>query len=279
MSVNQALSAALAGVNATQQALSVVAGNVANANTTGYVEEGVNQVETAVDGQTGTSVDISGINRNLNTLLQSQLRTETSGRRLRGYGRAALSTTPADLRHAGIVIFLRRYLQQLHECAANAVDQSELVFGAERGHQRRASSGAKSKFDDRQRPTAARPSRSWHSERGTNRQHRDTADRPNQSAACSGAARQFHGDARGPARPGHYAARANDEYHGNAGHRQPNIGIYRVPASNLWPARKRRSFPSVMSERCRRLRNGAPIRARTAPAPSRSRRLAARRPI
>jgi len=79
MSVNQALSAALAGVNATQQALSVVAGNVANANTTGYVEEGVNQVETAVDGQTGTSVDISGINRNLNTLLQSQLRTETSG--------------------------------------------------------------------------------------------------------------------------------------------------------------------------------------------------------
>jgi len=79
MSVNQALSAALAGVNATQQALSVVAGNVANANTTGYVEEGVNQVETAVDGQTGTSVDISGINRNLNTLLQSQLWTETSG--------------------------------------------------------------------------------------------------------------------------------------------------------------------------------------------------------
>ncbi len=79
MSINQALSAALAGVNATQQALSVVAGNVANANTAGYVEEGVNQVETAVDGQTGTSVDVSGINRNLNTLLQSQLWTETSG--------------------------------------------------------------------------------------------------------------------------------------------------------------------------------------------------------
>jgi flagellar hook-associated protein 1 len=79
MSVNQALSASLAGINATQQALSVVAGNVANANTPGYVEESVNQVETATTGQTGTSVDVTGINRELNTLLQNQLWTETSG--------------------------------------------------------------------------------------------------------------------------------------------------------------------------------------------------------
>jgi flagellar hook-associated protein 1 FlgK len=79
MSINQALSAAVAGVNATQQSLSVVAGNVANANTPGYVDESVNQVEIAVAGQAGTSVDVAGINRNLNTLLQSQLWTETSG--------------------------------------------------------------------------------------------------------------------------------------------------------------------------------------------------------
>ena len=79
MSINQALSAALAGVNSTQQALSVVAGNVANANTTGYVEESVNQVETTTAGQSGASVDVDGINRDLNTLLQGQLWTETSG--------------------------------------------------------------------------------------------------------------------------------------------------------------------------------------------------------
>jgi len=79
MSINQALSAALAGVNATQQALSVVAGNVANANTAGYIDESVSQQEYAVVGQPGTSVDVTGINRNLNTLLQSQLWTETSG--------------------------------------------------------------------------------------------------------------------------------------------------------------------------------------------------------
>ena len=79
MSINQALSAALAGVNVTQQALSVVAGNVANANTPGYVDESLVQSEYSVVGQTGTSVDVTGINRNLNTLLQSQLWTETSG--------------------------------------------------------------------------------------------------------------------------------------------------------------------------------------------------------
>ncbi len=79
MSINQALSAAVAGVNATQQALSVISGNVANANTPGYVDESVDQVEVGVTGQAGASVDVSGVNRNLNTLLQSQLWTETSG--------------------------------------------------------------------------------------------------------------------------------------------------------------------------------------------------------
>jgi flagellar hook-associated protein 1 len=79
MSINQALSAAVAGVNATQQSLSVIAGNVSNANTPGYVDESVNQVEVGVAGQTGAEVDVTGVNRNLNTLLQSQLQTETSG--------------------------------------------------------------------------------------------------------------------------------------------------------------------------------------------------------
>jgi flagellar hook-associated protein 1 FlgK len=79
MGLSQALSAALSGVNATQQGLSVIAGNVANANTPGYVEESVNQVETTATGLNGTSVDVTGINRNLNTLLQSQLWTESSG--------------------------------------------------------------------------------------------------------------------------------------------------------------------------------------------------------
>jgi flagellar hook-associated protein 1 len=79
MSLSQALSVALAGVNVTQQGLSVIAGNVANSNTPGYVEETLAPVEVAVGGNSGTSVDTTGINRSLNTLLQSQLWTESSG--------------------------------------------------------------------------------------------------------------------------------------------------------------------------------------------------------
>jgi flagellar hook-associated protein 1 len=79
MGLSQALSSALAGVNATQQSLSVIAGNVANANTPGYVTESANQVEVASSGQAGSSVDTAGISRDLNTLLQNQLWTETSG--------------------------------------------------------------------------------------------------------------------------------------------------------------------------------------------------------
>jgi len=79
MGLSQALSSALAGVNVTQQSLSVIAGNVANANTPGYVSESLNQTEVAGSGQGGSSVDISGVNRDLNTLLQGQLWTETSG--------------------------------------------------------------------------------------------------------------------------------------------------------------------------------------------------------
>jgi len=79
MGLSQALSTALAGVNTTQQGLSVIAGNVSNANTPGYVDESLNQVEVGSAGGGGTSVDTSGINRDLNTLLQSQLWTENSG--------------------------------------------------------------------------------------------------------------------------------------------------------------------------------------------------------
>src|SRR5580658_5678921 len=79
MSLSQALSVALAGVNVPQQGLSVIAGNVANANTPGYVEETIAPVEVAVGGNSGTSVNSAGINRTLNSLLQSQLWTESSG--------------------------------------------------------------------------------------------------------------------------------------------------------------------------------------------------------
>src|SRR5579863_3004349 len=79
MSLTQALSSVLSGLNATQASLSIISGNVANANTAGYVDESANQVEIGATGNSGTSVQIEGVNRNLNSLLQNQLWTETSG--------------------------------------------------------------------------------------------------------------------------------------------------------------------------------------------------------
>src|SRR4029077_218739 len=79
MSISQALSVALAGIHVTQQGLSVIAGNVANANTPGYVDQTVTSVEVTSGGSAGSGVDSSGINRNLDALLQSQLWTESSG--------------------------------------------------------------------------------------------------------------------------------------------------------------------------------------------------------
>src|SRR6202035_2750238 len=72
MSLTQALNTALAGLNATQAGLSIISGNVANANTPGYVDETLNQIEVSAGGNSGTSVDVKGINRNLNALFQKQ---------------------------------------------------------------------------------------------------------------------------------------------------------------------------------------------------------------
>src|ERR1700759_3638142 len=79
MSLTQALSTSLAGLNTTQANLSVVSGNVANANTPGYIEEVGNQIELGEVGSPGSGVQFEGVNRDLNLQLQTQLWTESSG--------------------------------------------------------------------------------------------------------------------------------------------------------------------------------------------------------
>jgi len=78
MSLSQALSAASAGLRATQAGMSIVAGNVANADTPGYVRKTPIQVMAAA-GEGGISVRLAGINRELDQYLQRQLQTESSG--------------------------------------------------------------------------------------------------------------------------------------------------------------------------------------------------------
>ena len=78
MSLTQALATSLSGLNATQTSLSVVAGNIANAQTPGYIAQTAVQVSTA-SGDGGTGVNISSISRLLDQFIQKQLRSETSG--------------------------------------------------------------------------------------------------------------------------------------------------------------------------------------------------------
>jgi flagellar hook-associated protein 1 len=78
MGLSSALAIAMSGLTANQAALSIVSGNVANANTPGYVVQTPNQVEVSTGGS-GNSVQVTGVNRQLDLYVQSQLRTETAG--------------------------------------------------------------------------------------------------------------------------------------------------------------------------------------------------------
>lgn len=78
MGLEQTLATTLSGLRATQTGLSIVAGNVANAQTAGYVAKKAMQVETAT-GEGGNAVQVTSINRLLDTFVQKQLWTENAG--------------------------------------------------------------------------------------------------------------------------------------------------------------------------------------------------------
>ena len=78
MGLSSALATAMSGLRANQASLSIVSSNIANAQTPGYVTQNATQIEVA-SGTTGSSVAITGVNRQLDQFVQNQLRTETSG--------------------------------------------------------------------------------------------------------------------------------------------------------------------------------------------------------
>jgi len=80
MGLSEALTTAMSGLRATQASLALVSSNVANAETPGYVRKTLNQVQgaTGTNGF-GSSVFVTGVRRELDQYLQTQLRTETSG--------------------------------------------------------------------------------------------------------------------------------------------------------------------------------------------------------
>ncbi|WP_029583419.1 flagellar hook-associated protein FlgK [Bradyrhizobium sp. URHD0069] len=78
MSLGSALATAMSGLRANQTALSIVSSNVANSQTPGYVTRRVNQVQT-LTGDVSAGVIVTGVNRELNQFVQTQLRSEMSG--------------------------------------------------------------------------------------------------------------------------------------------------------------------------------------------------------
>src|SRR3954453_4080691 len=78
MSLTQALGTAVSGLRATQAGLAIVASNVPNGETPGYIKKTASLVaSSAGDGAIGVRVD--SINRQLDQYVQRQLRVESSG--------------------------------------------------------------------------------------------------------------------------------------------------------------------------------------------------------
>jgi flagellar hook-associated protein 1 FlgK len=78
MSISSALNTSLAGLQATQAGLSLVASNVANAQTPGYVRRTAQLVETN-GGAVASGVRVDGINREIDQYVQRQFRVESAG--------------------------------------------------------------------------------------------------------------------------------------------------------------------------------------------------------
>jgi flagellar hook-associated protein 1 FlgK len=79
MGIQQALTTSLSGIAVTQASLSVVAGNIANAQTPGYVAQVATQISTVAGGNSGDSVRTVAVNRTLDQFVQQQLWTESAG--------------------------------------------------------------------------------------------------------------------------------------------------------------------------------------------------------
>lgn len=78
MSISSAIHSAQTGLNATGKRADTVANNVANASTPGYVRRTVSLSENIINSGASGGVNVNGILRSENTLLQSELRL-TSG--------------------------------------------------------------------------------------------------------------------------------------------------------------------------------------------------------
>ena len=155
MSFSQALNTSLSGLRATQAGLSLIAANVANAQTPGYVRK--THAARHVDGERpAAAFASSAINRELDQYLQRQLRVETAGGAYADSARAILSAAAGILRRPRLRQLARDGVQQLHRLRAVAGDEPGFDRRAQPRAQQRAGAGADAQQRDRRHPGAAR---------------------------------------------------------------------------------------------------------------------------
>src|ERR1700761_1896113 len=78
MSLTEALTTASSGLKVTQAGMALIAANVANAQTPGYVRKTM-QLSSIAASTNGNSVRVESVQRELDTYLQKQLRVESAG--------------------------------------------------------------------------------------------------------------------------------------------------------------------------------------------------------
>ena len=203
MGLTQALATSLSGLQATQAGLSVVAGNVANAQTAGYVAKSVTQSEVPAPATTATACACRR-----STACSTRSFNSNCGRK--APAAPTPTSTPISISNLqqvygqpGSSTTLNSVFQRFHQRRAGAVHQPQFLRGAKPDHQRRAGSGAATQQRDAPvssrcalRPTRASPTTC---SRPTMPCSRSRTSISNSRAAAQPTTPDGH--ARGPARP------------------------------------------------------------------------------
>ena len=271
MGLSQALSAALAGVNTTQQGLSVIAGNVANANTPGYVD----RIRQPGRGRHRRHRPAPASTSTASTAISTRCCKTSCGPK-----RPAIPTpTPARKFTSSFSKSTARRARPPRSTRSTTISRPRcrrwpatrlVVLGADAGHRRRPASGAKSQFDDDDHPAIAHAGGAGHRHRRANSEYGVAADRPDQSAA----ARLRHSTALRPTledQRDQDITQLTQMMNVNVVQGANNqVSVFTSTGQQLVAGNAGLATSiSAMSAPSRRPRCGAPIQARTAPARSR----------
>ena len=183
MGLSAALATAMSGLRANQAALSITSGNIANAQTPGYVTQNANQIEVATGGDRRQR---SGHRRQspARSLCPEPVAHGDLRRRLRRPDVQYPEPAAKRLRPARGRWHARNVVQQLHDGVAGAIDQSGQPIRADHGAGGGAIAGADAELDDAGHPGAAIECPAGYRHVGDPGQHRHEPDRHHQLAAA-----------------------------------------------------------------------------------------------